>query len=56
MDPTRIKLDLVVVSQKTLLHMAEADWLAVDEQEAHAALEGQRWVLTVRDHRRRWTT
>ena len=47
MDATRVKLELVVIPQEALLHMVEVDWLAVDEQEAHAALEHVKGVCTL---------
>lgn len=42
-----VKLELVIISQQSLLNMIEIHWLAVDEDEPHTSLEGRSRVLTV---------
>jgi hypothetical protein len=46
MDATCVKLQLLVVSQPSLLHPVQVHGLAVDGDETHAPLESQRGVLT----------
>lgn len=42
-----VKPKLIIISQQSLLHMAEVHWLAVDEYKPHTPLEGWRCVTTV---------
>lgn len=42
-----VELKLIIISQQSLLHMAQVHWLAVDHYEPHTPLEGRRRDLAV---------